>query len=116
MKIIVIALQSHAGIFFERIIRAQPIHDRLHALIVFLHVCVDITEQSRVADAAIGTERDAAVRVRGTAGFTALGIVNKATAVLRIVRDPRLFVRFRKILAIANELNRRGPVQVFGVS
>ena len=64
MQIVIITLLAHPRIFFEGKILRQPIHHGENARIVTFQIGVNITQQTRVTDTAVGTQRDFAAGVR----------------------------------------------------
>ena len=116
MKVVIQTGRSHAGIFLQRVVLPEPVENGRHARVAALEVGIDVTEHARVADAAIGAQRDPARRGVGfTARHAIAGIVHKAAFVFRIFRRPRLAVIGGQVLAVLKEMDRRFPIQVAGL-
>ena len=78
-----------------------------------LEIGVDVAEQSRVTDAAVGPQSyPSGERVGLAAGHAVPGIIDKSAAVTDVVRGPRLAVVTGKVLAVLDELEDSLPVHV----
>src|SRR5688500_11055704 len=83
--------------------------------IISFEVRINVTEQAAVTDAAVGTKRDPARRRIGLAPRHAVArVVNKTAFIFQIIRNPFLRVMAREVLAVLQEANGRGPIQIPG--
>lgn len=114
VEIVEESLGAHAGVFFEGVIFVEPIDDGFDAGIVFIHVGVDVTEKTGVADAAVGTEGHAAIGKGVAPSHRIARVVDETAKILRIAADPFLFVVGRKVLAIGEEVARGFEIE-FGL-